>query len=285
VFAFVDCLKPYCSTYGFDALHPWGRKMATVAGSTADMPPRSSQSVFQRLRADLGQHLKYSYQRIHNPKTIAYHGISIPMHATSYISRVRKALYRGDYEAPEIAMIRTVIRPDDIVLEIGAGIGVVSSIIATQLASPSNLWSYEANPALIDSIYAISEENSLDFHVINSAISLEDGEEKFYFDSHFESSSLLNRQRGAHETKVQTASFSRILAELKPSVIVMDVEGAEERLLAMPMPNSVRTICGEAHPHIIGDRAVSRLMANLIDQGFDYKMDLSYGRGFTFSRS
>ena len=56
-------------------------------------------------------------------------------------------------------------------------------------------------------------------------------------------------------------------------------------MLAVPLPRQVRVVCGELHPHIIGDNAVSHLIRGILNQGFDLLLDLSSScRGVAFVR-
>ena len=51
-----------------------------------------------------------------------------------------------------------------------------------------------------------------------------------------------------------------MLNEFEPTVIVMDIEGAEEDILPLVVAKSVRGMMVELHPHIIGVRHVNKLI-------------------------
>jgi Met-10+ like-protein len=61
--------------------------------------------------------------------------------------RVEQAISRGGYERDELRLIGMVLSPSDVVLEVGAGLGVVSAFCAKRLGS-SRVFAFEANPDL-----------------------------------------------------------------------------------------------------------------------------------------
>jgi FkbM family methyltransferase len=223
---------------------------------------------------------KYTWLRITNPGSVRYFGVDVPFEGQA--GRYRRRIYRGVHERPEILAVQALLRPDDVVLEIGAGIGVVSAVIASRLDGP-NLHAFEANPALIPVIEATLARNGLTAHVQQAAIGLEDGEAEFYIADNTDSSSLVDRGLGA-ATRVRVAALGRVLRETGANFVVMDVEGAERELLAPPLPPQVRAVCVETHPHVIGDEAVSAVIASLLGQGFVLRLDQSGRRVLAFER-
>lgn len=233
---------------------------------------------------DTIKHLTYGWRVFTGPSEFVYAGVKIPLKETKELWKLRKLIFLGEYEAPELSALKDLLKPDDVVVELGAGVGIVSTFIALHLNTPSNLYAFEANSKILQSIEAVAASNNVRFNVQNCAVAIEEGELEFFFDDHFESSSMINRERGAKASKVPAVAFSNLLATLQPTVVVIDVEGAEKDLLNIHFPDCVRVISGEVHPHIIGDAAISKIFANLFAQGFDYHVDMSEGRGISFSR-
>src|SRR5207237_906870 len=58
-----------------------------------------------------------------------------------------RTVSRGRYEQDECRLIEQVLSPADVVLEVGAGLGLVSAYCAKRLGS-SRVFAYEANPDL-----------------------------------------------------------------------------------------------------------------------------------------
>jgi hypothetical protein len=72
-----------------------------------------------------------------------------------------------------------------------------------------------------------------------------------------------------HAIEVPAASWPDVLAEIKPSLVVMDIEGGELDLLDSPHLNgSVERMLIELHPHRYGDAAAERMGTNLKRSGF-----------------
>lgn len=226
----------------------------------------------------------YYRTRLLNPSSVQHFGIDVPLHATEELRRARRSIYRGGYERPELEALQNLLRPTDVVLELGAGLGVVSTFIAKHLASPDQFTTVEANPNLLPSINAVSARNGVTLKVIQGAVGTEDGTADFYFSRDYLSSSSRDRGLGVEPTKVKTLAFDRLLESVRPSVIVFDIEGAEVEIFAKALPETVRMVCGEMHPHIVGDEPISRILGSLIQQGFVLRIDQSEGRAFALER-
>ena len=87
-------------------------------------------------------------------------GVRVPHSPFLNETRIRR-IQEARYEGEEIAGALHVVRQGDRVLEMGAGLGVVSAVTALN-ARPARILSFEANPALIPHIRALhAEQNAL----------------------------------------------------------------------------------------------------------------------------
>jgi FkbM family methyltransferase len=141
--------------------------------------------------------------------------------------------------------IRHLIRPDDIVLELGSGLGIVSAFIAQRLSGSRNLHTFEANPELLGPIKSVFEANDVKPNLHNIAVGQEDGCREFFFNVNDLSSSVHRREGAATSDLVAMASMSRLLREIRPTFVVFDVEGAEAEIFKAEIPPEVRVLCGE----------------------------------------
>jgi len=217
-------------------------------------------------------------------KTVPFRGLKIPIKSYPQLWKVRKSLLQGRYEQPEVELLGSSIRPDDIVLELGAGAGVVSAIIGKKLGPKGRLYSYEANPALKACIEAISQMNGLSNEVRIAAVGLTECDVEFFFDDAFVSSSKIQRVSDRKATVVGQKSIVDLYEEVRPTVLVMDVEGAEVEILTAMIPNSVRAVYAEFHPHILGDEAITKMLNDLFAQGFSLVLDKTSGRVVALER-
>lgn len=89
--------------------------------------------------------------RLVAPRFIAMQGLRISTGrldgADPVPTGMLRALRRGDYEQDECTVVQTTLRPDDRVLEVGAGIGVITALCC-RIAGDGNVTVYEANPGL-----------------------------------------------------------------------------------------------------------------------------------------
>jgi len=77
------------------------------------------------------------------------------------------------------------------------------------------------------------------------------------------------KRRGRKSVDVKCLRFSTMLKKYKPSVIKMDIEGAEYELLERPLPEFVKQLAMEIHLNKRGfKREAKKLIQSLADQGF-----------------
>lgn len=80
-------------------------------------------SLPRRVFDEIAAEASYRYRRIARPRTISQRGVRLPIDHASYSEPVLEMLNRGWYEGTEAEILIKVLRPDDVVLELGTGIG------------------------------------------------------------------------------------------------------------------------------------------------------------------
>ncbi|MDX2484371.1 MAG: FkbM family methyltransferase [Pseudodonghicola sp.] len=182
-------------------------------------------------------------------------GVKVP--ASPFLTEKRIArINAAQYEGLEMAGALHVVRPEDVVLEIGAGIGVVGAVIAAK-AAPRAVHSFEANPELIPAIEALYAANDLDNISVKNAVLVSAPERPetmtFHLHSSYLGSSLIEpSRRKSRAVEVPTESFSEVCAALKPTVLVMDIEGGEQEILRHADLSGFRAMVLEFHPKAYG---------------------------------
>ncbi|TDK43807.1 FkbM family methyltransferase [Antarcticimicrobium luteum] len=183
-------------------------------------------------------------------------GVKVPASPFLHDKRIER-INAAQYEGLEMAGALHVVRPDDVVLEIGAGIGLVGAVIAAN-AKPREVLSFEANPELIPAIEALYSANDLGGRIsVRNAVlvSAPDRPESmtFHLHSSYLGSSLIEPAgRESRKVEVPTESFSGVCAELKPTVLVMDIEGGEQEILRHADLTGFRAMVLEFHPQAYG---------------------------------
>ena len=72
-------------------------------------------------------------------------GVTVPFDPAIITPAIRAAILSGRFEAEEASQIPRIVRPGDRVLEIGAGIGFISTLLARQ-PRVARVIAVEANP-------------------------------------------------------------------------------------------------------------------------------------------
>lgn len=179
-----------------------------------------------------------------------------------------KALANGSYEQHEAKLLIEFIGLEDRVLELGAGIGYMG-VLAMTHCKPSSYVAYEANPALLPFINQNMERNRVRFEARNALLTNENGSREFYVTPAFWASSLLKPDSEPYEqVRVPSVDKNAIMAELKPTALVIDIEGGEAEFFAELSLTSVNKIIMEIHPAVLDDATLSALYEQLFKEGF-----------------
>lgn len=207
-------------------------------------------------------------RRLFRVKQVQLDGIMLSTAPGVVAKQVRRAIYKGNYEAPERLLVREALAPGDKVLEIGAGVGLIS-LLCARIVGESRVLSFEPNPAaaaLIKQNYIL---NGMTPQLRNEAITKKGGAIEFNVSENIFSSSVYDRG-GIQSEKhiVNSECFVDILNSYSPNVLVIDVEGAEVDLLSEGDLPGVEKLILELHPHIVGEARIQELCEHLRAIGF-----------------
>lgn len=211
--------------------------------------------------------LKLHWRRLLNLQTMAIDGVTVSTDPAAIPRSVRSALFKENYEDHERALVRQFLKPGDRVLEIGTGIGFVS-ILCARIAGEGQVRSYEANPRLEPIIRGNYALNGLKPDLRMRAITVTGEPISFFRNDNIISSSTRERGGFAEKITVESDALEAVIAEFRPTVIIMDVEGAEVDLLAKSTLADVRDIVVEVHPHITGEDQVAAMRTAVEQRGF-----------------
>jgi FkbM family methyltransferase len=200
-------------------------------------------------------------------------GVAVPLgpHLTP---DVVAALLNGWYERDELAVVRARLAPDDVVLELGTGIGVLATYCARALGS-DRVFTFEANPALEPHIRRLFARNRVSPTLRMCALGPAPGVAELSVTANFTSSSLVVRDAERERVRVPIEPFDAALRALRPTFLVVDIEGAEGELFRHAQLDGVRKICMEVHPAAIGAAGVAEVRARLEGAGFALAPTLS----------
>jgi FkbM family methyltransferase len=181
--------------------------------------------------------------------------------------RIQGALYRGRYEAPELACLQRALRPSDVVLELGTGLGLLAAYCARRVGS-ERVFTFEANPGLRPLIEETFRLNGVAPTLETVMLGPACGRRAFYVDQDFWRSSTVRGTRPVQEVDVPVRSFNEELARTRPSVLIIDIEGGEAELIEHMRLEGVRTVIIELHPRFIGLERTEAVKAFFAGAGF-----------------
>lgn len=199
--------------------------------------------------------------------------------------KIKRQLERGVYEGQEARSVLLSVDYGDKVLELGAGVGYIGAL-AGMIAGAENVVSVEANPDLLEIIEGNFKRNDCGkIDLRHGAVVGDDHKGKtvtFRQARAFWASSL---DAGAgRKIEVPALKFSKLMAEVQPNVVVMDVEGAEAQFFDEAWPDHVRVLLMEIHPKRYPDTVVKKIFDCLLASGMIYSADLSKGKALGFLR-
>jgi FkbM family methyltransferase len=187
---------------------------------------------------------------------------------------IERALAKGHYEGTEVEMACALIRPGDCVLELGAGLGVVSASIRHRTKA-GRIVCFEANPRLVPYIRKVHTLSGADKIELRNAVVLPSPPSttiSFHLHKDMWASALSDAAaRNAVETVlVPTERLTDVLAEVAPDVLVMDIEGAEMDILEAEDLGPIKRMVVELHPDRYGPSGLSRALAAIDMHGFKH---------------
>lgn len=210
----------------------------------------------------------------------ANRGVLIAVVPDTFSDQITKSIKAGNYEAHEAAMLDALIQPGEVILEIGGGCGFISTCCAKN-PHTKGVFCVEANPNLIETIRLTHKINSVDVTVLNEILAEHDGETDFYLHRDFWASGT--RSFLGTPIRVKTTSFQSRLDQIRPSMLIVDIEGGEETLFEHVNLTGVKKIMLELHQPTIGRRGIKKVFDLLSAQQFHYDVWHSHSSVVTFS--
>lgn len=203
-------------------------------------------------------------------EVIETQGIKVPFDPRIITPKIERPMRRGRYEGGECAALRRVLRPGDRVLELGAGLGLCSTV-AAMAEGVERVVAIEANPELLPLIRETHRLNGVEGRVdLRNGVAVPQGGDDiaFYIRPDFWASSMEAGSRGY--TRVETLpaiGLTDLIAELRPTVLVCDIEGGELGLFDGLDLSGVRNLVLELHPKVYGKEGLARIGTVLACKG------------------
>jgi FkbM family methyltransferase len=196
-----------------------------------------------------------------------------------------KVIRSGSYEGTEAREIARIVQPGERVVELGAGIGFIA-ITALKTGRVNGLASYEANPHLIPVIEKNAALNGVSFDVHNAIVepAPRGATLPFYLRKDFWASSMSPQPWGyVEEVAVPVVSFDSVRERYRPTMLIVDIEGAEEHLFRDVALTGIKKIYVELHQNVIGRVGMKNVFDFMSSRDFHYDQHHSRGSVVLFS--
>jgi FkbM family methyltransferase len=197
---------------------------------------------------------------------VSVDGIRLRIDASLAEGAIRKIL-AGEHTQDERRLVLPVLETDDIVMELGGGIGMLSIACAQKIGS-ERVFSYEANPTLRPLIEENYRLNGVQPTIQMCMLGPVAGETTFYIARSFRVSSVYRPELAWKTATVPVKPFNDEMVRIRPSFLIVDIEGGEYELFDYARFDTVRTIVIEMHPSVGGLRRSLALRRKLRRLGF-----------------
>ncbi len=222
-------------------------------------------------------------------RVIESRGLRFPLDRAILKPRTRANLRAGTYEARETAAVLAIVKPADRVLELGAGIGYLSALMAREIR-PAAITSVEANPRLLPYIARVHALNGVHgAEVLHGMLGAAPGSAPFFLRGDFIGGSAddfvgAGKDTPSERVEVPVLAAHDVVARADPSVLVCDIEGAEAQVIPMMDLSGLRAAILELHPQWVGAAGVAAVFDAMARAGLTYFPKTSQGKVVTFRR-
>lgn len=217
-------------------------------------------------------------------------GVQIPHDDDILTPKVVSSIQRGIYERLEVQSAPKFLKPKDRILELGAGIGYISSYVA-KVIGVEHVTCVEANPMLAKYISRMHEMQGITNTTVKNCVAVPgdtpiapDEKADFYIREPFWSSSLDSDREAVSIAKVPQVLLSDLIRETRATAMIVDIEGGEKDIFIGGDLGTVRQIYVELHTRYIRPQGIKACFDALSAHGFYYVQAISNGGVVLFRR-
>jgi len=226
---------------------------------------------------------------------VQLHGLSVPIDRRLMSDKIVRSMMRGRYEAGEASALPRLVRQGERVVEVGAGVGVLTALIARR--TPAELVvALEANPRLQDYIVELHRLNGARTVVRQALVTPQptDGTASLFLHEDFWASSpaWIKRRSQVGIVQVPAMSLSEIAETWRPTLLIVDVEPFAAWTHAEGPPHALagadfrpfERVLLELKAKQFPPAAIKRVFDHFSAQGFAFDVEVSSGVLVLFRR-
>jgi FkbM family methyltransferase len=223
---------------------------------------------------------------IYWPKVIHIDNVPFKIRNMPYSFGTKRALIKGIYETSERDLLRQcTIFENDVIIEMGSSIGVITAILSDKLSDSGFLFSIEAARELTDTSEKIlGKENvrilngyGFPVFIFENEIRIKNFDKNtslggiVHFDYNLNRNELDQNMDSSDDVPIYTINSIIEIINLNPTVLVIDIEGSEKIILDQKpnFPKSIRLIIIELHPGIYNITNQNKIIDVIQYEGFD----------------
>jgi hypothetical protein len=183
----------------------------------------------------------------------------------------------SNYEYGERILVERLIKNNDVVIEAGTSIGILSGLISNIIGKNGKLITLEGDENL--SIIAKSI-NKFNHNILFISGALTFNNEKYVS---FDKDGWLGGKisHNNDELKVRAFNLLDLCHKYSANALVIDIEGSEVGFFDIIIPQSINKIIIELHPHIYGEDLLEKLIQFFINQKFCFYNQVESVYSFT----
>ena len=175
-------------------------------------------------------------------------------------------LRRGNHDEEERALILPALEKNDVVMDLGGGIGHMS-IRYAKIVGSERVFTFEANPELEPLMRENFRLNGVQPTAEFCMLGQKEGRESFVVAKHFWISSRDPTTVGK-QIEVPVHPINERIRTIDPSFLVVDIEGGEREIFDGLDFRNIGKIMLEVHPGLLQREEIERIMGLIAKAGF-----------------
>lgn len=181
-----------------------------------------------------------------------------------YSLQLARDLLARTYAGVERRLVRDALEDDDVVMEVGSGIGVIAALCARRLGS-NRIVAFESHPAMVQAARDTFALNGIAPRLEHCALGCVTGMRTLHA-----SDTLGDTSPGRYARKflVPGRTLRDALRAHRPTFLIIDVDGAECQLIKDVIELGIRKVLIAFHPHEIGTPTIRRAQRAFAQAGY-----------------